>query len=82
MKSREDVIKGLECCQLDVNKCLDCPYLDNQNEVAECGVELHRDAIALLKAQEQSQRDYESATEMTQYCERYEPTYNTEDGSL
>lgn len=31
---------------------------------------------------EQSQRDYEAATEMTEYCERYEPTYNPEDGSL
>ena len=26
--------------------------------------------------------DYERATEDVQYCERYEPTYNTEDGSL
>lgn len=31
---------------------------------------------------EQSQRDYEAATEMTEYCERYEPTYNPEDGSM
>ena len=31
---------------------------------------------------EQSQREYEAATEMTEYCERYEPTYNPEDGSL
>lgn len=30
----------------------------------------------------QSQQDYEAATEMTEYCERYEPTYNPEDGSL
>ena len=52
MMDREKVIKGLECCQLDVNKCLDCPYLDKQNKVAECGIELHRDALALLKAQE------------------------------
>lgn len=26
--------------------------------------------------------DYERATDDVQYCERYEPTYNTEDGSL
>lgn len=31
---------------------------------------------------EQSQQDYEAATEMTEYCERYEPTYNPEDGSM
>lgn len=27
-------------------------------------------------------RDYEAAVEMAEYCERYEPTYNTEDGSM
>ena len=52
MTDRENVIRGLECCQLDVNKCLDCPYLDKRNKVAECGIELHRDVLALLKAQE------------------------------
>ncbi len=33
-----------------------------------------------LKADDQ--RDYEAAVEMTEYCERYEPTYNPEDGSM
>lgn len=28
------------------------------------------------------QRDYQSNVEMGQYCERYEPTYNPEDGSM
>lgn len=41
------------------------------------------DIINLLEAQdEQVQREYESAVEMQQYCERYEPTYNPEDGSM
>ena len=30
----------------------------------------------------QSQREYEAAVEMAEYCERYEPTYNAEDGSM
>jgi len=30
----------------------------------------------------QGQRDYEAAVEMAEYCERYEPTYNAEDGSM
>ena len=35
----------------------------------------------LLKEQE-TQRDYEASVEMTEYCERYEQTYNPEDGSM
>ena len=43
--------------------------------------ELLKDVIALLKEQE-AQHDYEASIEMTEYCERYEQTYNTEDGSM
>lgn len=32
--------------------------------------------------QTDAQRDYEAAVEMTEYCERYESTYNPEDGSM
>ena len=35
-------------------------------------------AIEALKAQ----CDYETSVEAAQYCERYEPTYNPEDGSM
>ena len=38
-------------------------------------------AIELLKEQE-AQRDYEASVEMAEYCERYEQTYNPEDGSM
>lgn len=31
---------------------------------------------------EQDQREYQAAVEMAEYCERYEPTYNAEDGSM
>lgn len=34
-----------------------------------------------LKEQE-AQRDYEASVEMAEYCERYEQTYNPEDGSM
>ena len=30
----------------------------------------------------QGQRDHEAAVEMAEYCERYEPTYNADDGSM
>lgn len=35
-----------------------------------------------VNAAELGQRDYNAAVEMQQYCERYEPTYNPEDGSM
>lgn len=38
-------------------------------------------AIVLLKEQE-AQRDYEASIEIAEYCERYEQTYNPEDGSM
>lgn len=31
---------------------------------------------------QERKRDYEAAVEMAEYCERYEPTYNAEDGSM
>lgn len=37
-------------------------------------------AIEALKADDQ--REYEAAVEMVEYCERYESTYNPEDGSM
>jgi hypothetical protein len=49
------------------------------------------DALALIRQQQEriaeleaelGQRDYNAAVEMQQYCERYEPTYNPEDGSM
>ena len=38
-------------------------------------------ALKMTKKQE-AQRDYEASIEMAEYCERYEPTYNPEDGSM
>ena len=32
--------------------------------------------------EQEAQRDYEASVEMAEYCERYEPTYNPEDGSM
>lgn len=43
--------------------------------------DLRNKVIALLKEQE-AQRDYEASVEMAEYCERYEQTYNPEDGSM
>lgn len=39
------------------------------------------DALSLLNEQE-IQRDYEASVDMAEYCERYEQTYNPEDGSM
>jgi len=37
--------------------------------------------LELLKEQE-AQRNYEASVEMVEYCERYEQTYNQEDGNM
>jgi len=158
--TREDVIRGLECCMIPgEGGCDDCPYIGK----GQCQELLGENAIALLKAQEprvmtleevkaaaghdvwlelsgniaddvmfaatiegcgtkglctrydslnysaygirpygwrcwtsrpdektkeatqwsaQEQREYEAAVEMAEYCERYEPTYNADDGSM
>lgn len=49
---REKVIKGLECCNND--ECDSCPYYRScdENDLGTCKATLHRDALALLKAQE------------------------------
>ena len=36
----------------------------------------------LLKHPSETQREDEAASDMRDYCERYEPTYNPEDGSM
>lgn len=52
---------------------------------------IHRDADVLYwmqipeppkDSEQEAQRDYEKSVEYAQYCERYEPTYNPEDGSM
>ena len=51
MKSREDVIKGLECCVNHFGNCENCPYEAGIGNTA-CGEQLFDDALALLKARE------------------------------
>jgi|GEM_PF-6655633 len=41
------------------------------------------DVLLMLERKElKAQREDESASDMRDYCERYEPTYNPEDGSM
>ena len=54
MTEREKVIKGLEWCMNEKHDCYrekGCPY-ENEGEDIGCKYALHRDALALLKAQE------------------------------
>ena len=54
MDKREKVIKGLEWCMNEKHDCYrekGCPY-ENEGDDIGCKYALHRDAIALLKAQE------------------------------
>ena len=85
MSDREKVIKGLEHCiseleYIDDNPCKGCPYFVSDQYGCD-RTQMEKDALALLKEQE-AQRDYEASVEMAEYCERYEQTYNPEDGSM
>lgn len=54
MLDREKVINGLEWCMNEKHDCYrekGCPY-ENEGDDIGCKYALHRDAIALLKAQE------------------------------
>lgn len=54
MDKLEKVIKGLEWCMNEEHDCYrekGCPY-ENEGEDIGCKYALHRDALALLKAQE------------------------------
>ena len=62
MPDREKVIKGLECCTCDLpldNKvhfsdlCELCPYYNKKTDYCFRKVELMRDALALLKEQQE-----------------------------
>lgn len=51
MVDREKVIKGLECCaREDIGDCYNCPYESIHGPY--CDIEMMRDALAMLKAQE------------------------------
>lgn len=63
MTDRENVIKGLECHQIDKDNrinCSDCPY--HCDEFMNGLNELHNDAIALLKEQEAVKPHYNART--------------------
>lgn len=62
---REKVIKGLECCfnPHSENSCLchcsECPYdsQDDNNWTQNCQIKLNKDALKLLKKQEQAMKE-------------------------
>ena len=54
MPDRKKVMRGLECCQSD-SGCIpcalrDCPYRERSD--TDCHTRLHRDALKLIKEQE------------------------------
>ena len=81
MTDREKVIKGLQCIIDGTVRCESCGYAIDKHGHYSCQQNCASDAIAILKEQE-AQRDYEASVEMAEYCERYEQTYNPEDGSM
>ena len=76
MLDREKVIKGLECCSReDIGDCIDCPYESINGP--HCDIEMMRDALALLKAQEQVINDMYSRYEGL--CKEIREKYESDD---
>ena len=62
MVDREKVIKGLENCITGFDCPPECPYLDDCNDLMKpMFVELAKDAIALLKEQEETIDELQNA---------------------
>ena len=63
MNNREKVIKGLECCILNMenkcgDKCNECPYQDPSLETCHSFYFIFKDMIELLKEQEAPLNEY------------------------
>jgi len=83
MVDRNKVIKGLECCKWsrqnvkpEKNKCDECPYRDQDIMSAfvvwkSCTNVLARDAISLLKEQEQTIEDLKERLRLLDYANHY-----------
>ena len=81
MIDARQVMYDIERCISHVpDACRDCSHYNGTVGFG-CMEALMEDALALLKEQE-AQRDYEASVDMAEYCERYEQTYNPEDGSM
>lgn len=52
-KKRKKVIRGLMVCSDDIYKCIDCPYYSEYTGNTDCSNHLCKDALALLKEQDE-----------------------------
>lgn len=78
---REKVIRGLEIHLKPNSRCVGCPYPNN----GLCGDQLYRDALALLKAQEQEisrlkhHVDCDAAEKLSSGCVGYGRGFNDDE---
>lgn len=84
LKTQEPIEARLHLCESCTKRYPDCnsDYIEfgcgfGNDNVIGCDAYTNRWVV-----DHDCQRDYEAATEMTEHCERYEPTYNPEDGSM
>ena len=75
--------KKLSVKEMTTSHIKNCINMLNRNNspFADIYVPMFERELAERK-EEDLQRDYENSVEMAEYCERYEQTYNHEDGSL
>ena len=80
MADLEKVIRGLECCEKDVQLCYGETVCEYYSLSPRCWTTLAHDALALIRQQQEKIRELEAeleqwddnaAVEMQQYRERY-----------
>ena len=76
---------GYELTDEERKEGIRCPNCGEYPFDSSVEIEFHEPVEVLMwtsKRTDDIQREYEAAIEMAEYCERYEPTYNADDGSM
>lgn len=75
---------GYELTDEERKDIIRCPHCGEYPFDSSVEIEFHEPVEVLMWTAKNvdTQRDYEAAVEMAEYCERYEPTYNADDGSM
>ena len=76
---------GYELTDEERKEGIRCPNCGEYPFDKSVEIEFHEPVEVLMwtsKRIDDIQREYEAAIKMAEYCERYEPTYNADDGSM
>lgn len=79
LTGRKNVYCGIEVVCSYCNSTVMVSNVSDEKYCRTCGAMME---VPPKDGEQEAQQDYERSVEYAQYCERYEPTYNPEDGSM